>query len=820
VRRVVIGAALTLTVGCHDASPRPAESAPAEPATEVPLLLTSVAGWSEQPGVSFANYGTSVAGGGDLNGDGLADVVVGAPGQGTTYDDEGAVFVYLGQAEKEPDFHVTLDPTDLAAANFGTSVAMLGDVDGDGFGDMAVGSPNSGGIGSGTQSGAVYVYRGSSAGIVAGASPQVLRPVTLSGAHCGFSVAAAGDVNGDGLADLAVGCPDAAGTDGNSNAFNEGIAFVYLGTSAGLEDTPSIEWQPVDQEDARFGAAVAAAGDVDGDGLGDVVVGAPGATNVSGTVEGRAYVFTGAGEVWSNDPTDHQGAEFGAAVSGAGDVNGDGYADVIVGAPQYLDGKGAAYLYLGSASGLGAASEPLRPTTWSTPEVGFSVAGAGDLNGDGYADVVVGSPTSLSGMGGSEYGAVHVYRGSADGLAPSPLALLGAQTGQDFGAAVAGAGDVDGDGLADLLVGSPSFDGNNNNEGLAELFSGDVTLGNPQQVTLFDGLNDQARLGKVVSRVGDLDGDGFDDIALGAPNQPGAQSQQGAVYVVKGRADVAELVIEDGDVLAPANQLNAFFGVAIAGGDLDGDGKNELVIGASGMSGSVVGEGVVYVYYGNGTTNSVVLEGDEKLGGLFGDELAVVDLDRDGYAEVLVGAPASDFAGSPGRVYVFAGSAAGVVTTPAYVLEPLTTNGSGFGSAISAEGDLNGDGFVDVVIGAPTSGAVAEEGMILVYYGSAAGLSMVPEQIDPTDAANAHFGAAVAIVGDVNDDGFDDLAVGAPQNDSTGTVTIFFGNPMGISGTNTAEVVGAGLGSGSDFGATIAGVGARQGLLPGRCARG
>ena len=210
----------------------------------------------------------------------------------------------------------------------------------------------------------------------------------------------------------------------------------------------------------QMGWAVASAGDVNGDGFDDVVIGAPVATDGE-MEEGLALVFHGS--VAGLSPTaswvgqqDQPNARFGEAASSAGDVNGDGYSDLVVGAPNWADTltyEGAAFLYLGSASGL--------PTTasWSVvggqglAYLGRSVAAAGDVNADGYSDVLIGADSWDGAL--VDQGQVQLFIGSGGGLASLPTwTAEGEQIQAYFGRSVAGAGDVNGDGYDDVAVGA------------------------------------------------------------------------------------------------------------------------------------------------------------------------------------------------------------------------------------------------------------------------------------------------------------------------------------------------------------------------------
>jgi hypothetical protein len=234
------------------------------------------------------------------------------------------------------------------------------------------------------------------------------------------------------------------------------------------------------QTGAEFGYAVASAGDVNGDGFGDTILGARYFSDGQ-TREGAAFVYLGSATGLSATPAwtaegDAAGALFGWSVASAGDVNGDGYSDCLVGANRYTNGQtneGTAFLYLGSAVGLDSVAAWRFEGNQTGAQLGTSVASAGDVNGDGYSDAVVGAPGASNGQSGE--GRIYLFLGGPSGLSPVPaLASEGDQIGASFGFAVASAGDVNGDGFGDCLVGANLFDSGQTDEGRAFVFNGNA----------------------------------------------------------------------------------------------------------------------------------------------------------------------------------------------------------------------------------------------------------------------------------------------------------------------------------------------------------
>ena len=416
-------------------------------------------------------FGHSVAMAGDVNGDGYSDVLVsGVHDETGTGSQRGQVYLYRGSELGLLASPASTFAGDEDLALFGSSVATAGDVNGDGYSDVVVGAEaHDAGAGSGADRGRAFVFLGSPSGVAT--SPAWVASGDEDLAGLGRAVATAGDVNGDGYSDVIVGAfmHDAGGASGA----NRGRAYLYLGSSTGLATSPA--WTASGQTGARFGSSVATAGDVNGDGYSDVVVGAPASGN------GRASLYLGSAGGLSTSPAwtafgVNPGDLFGTSVASAGDVNGDGYSDVVVGATFY-DGRGRVYVYLGSPAGLEAVHAWQTPQDESNSSLGNSVASAGDVNGDGYSDIVVAAYTHDAAAGaGADRGRAYVYLGAAGGLATSASwSASGDQNGAAYGHCVASAGDVDGDGSADIIVGANLHDaagGANANRGRAYVYYG------------------------------------------------------------------------------------------------------------------------------------------------------------------------------------------------------------------------------------------------------------------------------------------------------------------------------------------------------------
>jgi hypothetical protein len=384
-------------------------------------------------------FGISVSGAGDVNNDGLDDLIVGAWRNDNNGQDSGSAQVFSGA---DGAILHTFNG-DAAFDLFGSSVSGAGDVNNDGFDDVIVGADRNNG------------NRGI-ARVFSGADGSVLHTFFGDGAgdQFGFSVSGAGDTNNDGFDDLIVG----ALLDDNNGA-DSGSARVLSGANGAILYSRNGDG-PGDQ----FGVAVSGAGDVNNDGFDDFVVGARFDDN-SASNSGSARVFSGAtGATLFTFNGDGAGDSFGVSVSGAGDLNNDGFADLIVGAHMDDNNGGNS----GSARAFSGATGAVLYTLngdGAGDEFGYRVDGAGDVNNDGFDDLIIGA--YLDDNHGTDSGSARVFSGSTGATL---FTLIGDASSDLFGCSVSGAGDVNGDGFADLVVGVYGDDNRGTDSGSARVF--------------------------------------------------------------------------------------------------------------------------------------------------------------------------------------------------------------------------------------------------------------------------------------------------------------------------------------------------------------
>ena len=413
----------------------------------------------------------------------------------------------------------------------------------------------------------------------------------------GYSVKSAGDVNGDGFDDAIIGAREYW-----EGELAEGAAFIYFGSSAGQFGTPAWLVQS-NQQFASMGGSVDTAGDVNGDGYDDVLVGAYQYT-IGEVGEGVVFAYYGSPTGPSTTPdwigqVNQADAKFGWSVSHAGDVNNDGYDDVVIGSRYYTNGQtdeGKAFLYLGSANGLASTPAWSKEIDIQDAGFGYSVSAAGDANGDGYDDVLVTSYNYIYGTlnGGKAY----LFLGKYGGLETAPAWVGESGIPMDgYGTVGANAGDVNGDGYSDILVGAPSGD-NDAVNGKAYLYLGSAAGPSLQPDWVEDGENDTL-FGYSLDSAGDYNHDGYDDIVVGDQIYFVYPSIAGAIFLYLGGPS--------GPGATPylsytSGANNSAFATDVGGvGRFNGDLYDDFLVGAPMWTTAPYGGGRAVLFFGHET---------------------------------------------------------------------------------------------------------------------------------------------------------------------------------------------------------------------------
>ncbi|MCA9608126.1 MAG: FG-GAP repeat protein [Myxococcales bacterium] len=797
---------------------------------------------------------THVAVGGDVDGDGDRDLVVGMSALSLDWFESGAVLIYLnegGVIGPEPARVIRGRSRD---EELGTDVA-LADLDDDGHLDLLVGARRADPIR--VDVGAVHVYGGLADGVDADGRPFTEEPVRSFFGNNPFDLfgdsLAVCDFNGDGRLDLAVSAPFAEDPDGLRDQGTIHVFLAYPGGrfisspdvqlfGVGVDETGAVA--PIER--MRLGEAIAA-GDYDGDGVCDLAAYAVMA-NANTSDSGAVFLYRGrpaAGSdrggpeelprlIWTRADAVDDDARFGEDVL-LGDLNGDGNADLV--ATRYLhDGaagsdSGAVYVRYGRGFGEPATgyTDVDAGADWSFEGLASDRVGNAavlfDYDGDGRLDLLSGDSRAEVVDGTIDRpGMIRVFRGGGDLHGAPDIEIEGAVSGERFGLGIGGIGDLDGDGRAELATFAPYHDtveGTNDDRGALYLVP---SRGPPTELEVPHHPSGMLE-GFTTAWLGDLNGDGFPELAVGVPRRDlvGAGGNFGVVRIHAGTATgVASTATQELSRFERHSDSDELGWQVARAGDFDGDGVPDLLalarnedlpdplpptwtpVGA--CAGTRNDPGTLYVFRGrvDGTVEAqpMLVYFGPFAGQRFEDVLGAVDVNGDGLDDVVVGGREWDPDGrnNAGGVAVILGRAATTDGTTWVLCDPDArydgpTADVRLGDALVALGDLDGDGCEDFAAGAPEADprAVNNAGEVVVFFGFDAsatrcgpetGFTMTTLYGTDRDAqAGFTLGGGIELYGG----GPADLLVGAPRyRDGRGEV----GRVVLVDGARIVAAVG------------------------------
>jgi VCBS repeat-containing protein len=891
-------------------------------------------------GIDVNDYsGGSVSSVGDVNGDRIDDLIIGAWGADPNGSSSGESYVVFGSSS---GFSTSLNLSSLNGSNgfvingiddldySGFSVSSAGDVNGDDIDDLIIGAYRADTNGN-SYAGESYVVFGSTSGFTTslnlsslnGSNGFVINGIDV-GDYSGFSVSSAGDVNGDGIDDLIIGARFA---DPNGNSY-AGESYVVFGRSSGfgtslnlssLNGSNGFIINGIDSGDLS-GRSVSSAGDVNGDGIDDLIIGAYGATP-NGSYSGESYVVFGSSSAFSSilnlsslngsngfiingiDAEDYSGW----SVSSAGDVNGDGIDDLIIGAwgaDPNGNRSGESYVVFGRSSGNGfGASLNLSSLNGSNgfvingidanDESGISVSSAGDVNGDGIDDLIIGANVADP-NGNSDAGESYVVFGRSSGFGSSlnlsslngtnGFVINGIDSGDYSGGSVSGAGDVNGDRIDDLIIGAWGADPNGSKSGESYIIFGRAFF-TTNEDSIFTTSN-------VLANDTDPDGDtltisSFDGTSTkGAlitsnndgtfsynPNgqfeslNNGQQTTDTFTYTISdgnsgastatvtititGITDNSPPVAVDDNVTTNEDTLLTGSVLIDNGNGADSDPNNNplTVTEVNGVAASVgnqitLASGALLTLNSDGTYSYNPNSKFETLGagddasdtftytisdGNGGTSTATVTITITGVADSLPPVAVNDGQNSVPGPFGSSFNLSSLNGRNGFIINGIDADDNS-GRSVSSAGDVNGDGFDDVIIGAEKADPKGKSngGESYVVFGKSSGFSatlnlsslngtngFVINGIDVGD----YSGRSVSSAGDVNGDGIDDLIIGADRGDPNGktnggeSYVVFgrrssFGSSLNLSTLNGSNgFVINGIDSGDQSGRSVSSAG-------------
>ena len=712
---------------------------------------------------------------GDFNADGKTDLAVGAEGYttntGRTYlfYNDGTYPTAAGSADVVLTGGATGD-------KFGHAL-VAGDFNADGETDIAIGAN-----GKSSSAGGVYIYYND------GSYSAADVTITGNAASDAFGAAlASGDVNADAEVDLIVGASGYTTSTGRAYIFyNDGS----IPTTAATADV-TITGNAVND---LFGGALAT-GDVNNDSRADIIVGASGYT----TSTGRAYIFYGDGSIPTTAATadvtltgETTSNSFGRALA-TGDMNDDKKVDLIVGADGYTTSTGRAYLFYndGSIPTTAATADVIVTGESTSDQLGYAFA-VGDFNTDGKVDFATGS-YGFSAANGN--GRVHIFY-SQNGQVSTNRILTGEGSNQYFGSSFA-KGDFNSDGRTDLAVGAEGY---SSDAGLVYIFYNDGTL--PTGAASADMTISGTALGDlfgVAMTPGDFNADGRTDLAVGGR---GYSSSTGRAYVFYNDGSMPTAAAS-ADVIITGGAAGDYFGISLATGDMNTDNKDDLIVGAERYSTST---GRVYAFLNDGSIPTTAATADVTFTGVatnnrFGGALAVGDYDNSGTDDLFIGAYARST--NTGRVYLFRNTTATIDNTSDDTITGAGNND--FLGAAMATGDFDADGDTDIAFSSYGFATGGNEGRVYMFYNDETGIfpTLANANVRIDGDTDSRLGATLTS-GDVNADGRTDLIVGGwGYSSSTGRAYVFYNDGSYPSTAATADVIMTGDATSDIFGNTL-----------------
>ncbi|MFA5872017.1 MAG: FG-GAP-like repeat-containing protein, partial [Parcubacteria group bacterium] len=638
-------------------------------------------------------FGSSLAIG-DVNAnDGLTDLVVGAPAFSSS---QGQVYIFNNDGSYPAAGSADVIIAGEAGSLFGASLAVADlDASADGRADLAVGAPayNS-------SQGRTYIFNNDGSIPVAAGSADTIITGENAGDQFGYSLAAA-DFNRDGKKGLAVGTNQYGSSTGRAYVFYNDGSYPAGGSSADVIITG-------ENAGDDYGSALASL-DINYDGRIDLAVGA----SSYNSNQGRVYIYTFNDTVSSGETGSF--SEMGTSLV-AGDLNADGKIDLAVSAYGYNSSQGRVYIFYnnnGAFNTSAASADKIVSGENNFDSFGFSLA-TGDLNADGKTDLAVGATSYIS---GSSQGRVYIfYNGNYPASAASADAKITGENSSDYFGFSLATGDLDADGKTDLAVGAYGY-ASNSSQGRAYIFyNGNYPASAASADAKITGENSSDYFGSSLA-TGDLDADGKTDLAVSAYGFPSGVWKS-RVYIFYNGNYPASAASADAKITGENN--SDYFGSSLKTGDLNADGKTDLAIGAIGFP-SGDWKGRVYIFY-NGNYPASAASADAKITGensfdRFGSSLAVGDLNADGKTDLVVGA--SDYPSSSyqGRAYIFYQGNFTASAASADTKIDGKNNDDYFGHSL-ASADFNSDGKVDLAVGA--SGAGSGDGKFYVIISEAA----------------------------------------------------------------------------------------------------